>query len=194
MSSKAFAHLKLSGLKRPASILAVLGAALLMTAAQAMPDGRPTPSGQPVPRWLSLKSSEVRARYGPGMDYRILWVYQARGLPVQVIAETREWRKVCDPNGAVAWIHRSVLSSSRRAFNGSGQALVVRASRNDASPARARLQPNAVVPLQDCREGWCRVGGRRSGGWVRQSQVVGTANRAQCDASRSAGQRAAAGF
>ena len=30
-----------------------------------MPDGRPTPSGQPVPRWLSLKSDEVRARLTP---------------------------------------------------------------------------------------------------------------------------------
>ncbi len=184
MSSKA-----LAALKRPVSITAVLGAALLMTAAQAMPDGRPTPSRQPVPRWLSLKSSEVRARYGPGLDYRILWVYHARGLPVQVIAETREWRKVCDPQGSVAWIHRSVLSSSRRAFNGTDQALAVRASRTDTSAVRARIQPNAIVALQDCEEGWCRVGGRRSGGWVRQAQMVGTATRPQCDSARQAGQR-----
>lgn len=179
-------------MSRLLSLIACLGAAVLMTASQAMPDGRPTPSRQPVPRWLSLKSSEVRARYGPGLDYQILWVYRARGLPVQVIAETREWRKVCDPQGAVAWIHRSVLSSNRRGFNSSGQVVLVRANRSDTSPARARLQPNAVVPLSECEEGWCRVGGRRSGGWVRQTQLFGTANRAQCDATRPAGQHSSA--
>lgn len=187
MSSKAFAPHKLSGLKRPLSALACLGAAILLSASQAMPDGRPTPSRQPVPRWLSLKSSEVRARFGPGLDYEIMWVYRARGLPVQVVAETREWRKVCDPNGSIAWIHRSVLSSNRRAYNATRQPLAVRASRSDTSAVRARLQPHAVTPLQDCEEGWCRVGGRRQGGWVRQSQIVGTASRPQCDASRPAG-------
>ena len=91
-----------------------------------MPDGRPTPSGQPVPRWLSLKSDEVRARFGPGLDYRILWEYQVSGLPVQVVAETAEWRKICDPEGGVAWVHRSVVSSRRSAFNASDVEIPVR--------------------------------------------------------------------
>ena len=43
-----------------------------------------------MPRWLSLKSSEVRARQGPGLNYPILWEYRAAGLPVQVVAETTE--------------------------------------------------------------------------------------------------------
>ena len=43
---------------------------------------RPTPSGLPVPRYVTLKFDRVNARAGPGDDHRLLWVYQARGLPV----------------------------------------------------------------------------------------------------------------
>lgn len=164
-----------------------MGAAVMAGAGQAMPDGRPTPSGQPVPRWLSLKSDEVRARYGPGLDYRILWEYRARGLPVQVIAETREWRKICDPDGAVAWVHRSVVSSRRSVLNRSDGEIGIHARRSDGSPLRARLSPNALVSVDECEEGWCQVQAGRRRGWVRQSAVFGTQDRALCNAARPAG-------
>jgi SH3-like domain-containing protein len=152
-----------------------------------MPDGRPTPSGQPVPRWLSLKSSEVRARYGPGLDYRILWEYRASGLPVQVVAETREWRKICDPDGAVAWVHRSVVSSRRSVFNASNAPVPIRASRSDAAALRARLAPRALVGVDDCAEGWCEVRARRLRGWIRENAVFGARKQAICNASSPAG-------
>ena len=135
MSSKAR-----SRLQRLAVIAAVLGAALVGGAGQTMPDGRPTPSGQPVPRWLSLKSSEVRARSGPGLDYNILWEYRAPGLPVQVVAETTEWRKICDPAGAVAWVHRSVVSSRRSVFNTSDVEVPIRIMRKLAARLRRTEQ------------------------------------------------------
>ncbi len=161
--------------------------AVLSGATQTMPDGRTTPSGQPVPRWLSLKSSEVRARYGPGLDYRILWEYRASGLPVQVIAETSEWRKICDANGSVAWVHRSVVSSRRHVMNTSGRETPIHARRSASSPVRARLSPRAIVSVDECEEGWCQVRVRRMRGWVQQSAVFGTQTRALCNAARPAG-------
>lgn len=169
-----------------ATVVAV-GAALLASAAQTMPDGRPTPSGQPVPRWLSLKSSEVHARYGPGLDYRILWEYRVSGLPVQVIAETQEWRKICDPDGAVAWVHRSVVSSRRSVFNASQLEVPIHAGRSETSPVRARLSPRSLVAMDECEDGWCRVRARRLRGWVRQSAVFGAQERPLCNAARPAG-------
>lgn len=184
MSSKAR-----SRLQRLAVIAAVLGAALVGGAGQTMPDGRPTPSGQPVPRWLSLKSSEVRARSGPGLDYNILWEYRASGLPVQVVAETTEWRKICDPAGAVAWVHRSVVSSRRSVFNTSDVEVPIRTGRSDTAPLRARLSPHSLAAMDRCEEGWCEVRVRRMRGWVRQSAVFGAEARALCSAGRSAGPR-----
>ena len=45
---------------------------------------RETPSGLPVPRFVALKHDPANARGGPGDDYRLLWVYHNKGLPLQV--------------------------------------------------------------------------------------------------------------
>jgi len=176
-----------SRLQRLAVIAAVLGAALVGGAGQTMPDGRPTPSGQPVPRWLSLKSSEVRARSGPGLDYSILWEYRASGLPVQVVAETTEWRKICDPGGAVAWVHRSVVSSRRSVLNTSDAEVPIRTGRSDTAPLRARLSPHSLAAMDACDDGWCEVRVHRLRGWVRQSAVFGAQEQALCSAASPAG-------
>lgn len=168
-------------------LVAVAGCAVGVGATATMPDGRPTPTGLDVPRWVSLKSSHVRARQGPGLDYRILWEYRAASLPVQVVAETREWRKICDPERGVAWIHRSVASGRRTAFNASDAELPVRAGRSADSGVRARFSPRSIVALDDCREGWCRVRAHKVRGWLVEGSVFGTQAAPQCDARRSAG-------
>jgi SH3-like domain-containing protein len=175
--------------KRLAVIAVVSGGAIMAGAGgqAVMPDGRPTPTGLEVPRWITLKSSQVRARQGPGLDYEILWEYRAANLPVQVIAETREWRKICDPDGAVAWIHRTVASGRRSVFNPSSEPLAVHSGRSEGSGVRARLQPRSTVSLDECEDGWCRVRARKLNGWVQASRVIGSQDRALCDAARPAG-------
>lgn len=167
---------------------ATIGLGLMVGAGATMPDGRPTPTGFDVPRWVTLKSSRVRARQGPGLDYRILWEYRAAGLPVQVIAETREWRKVCDPEGSVAWIHRTVASGRRTVFNPTTVEVPIHAGQSDESPLRARLSPQAILPLDTCDSGWCRIRARKLRGWVRADAVFGTQGEPLCDAARPAGQ------
>jgi SH3-like domain-containing protein len=74
---------------------------------------RPTPSGLPVPRYVSLKFDQVNARAAPADDSRLLWIYHAKGLPVQVVAETNEWRRICDPERGLAWVHRRTTDGRR---------------------------------------------------------------------------------
>jgi len=185
VSSKAVVRFK--SFRRIAVIVAVLGSGVFAGASARMPDGRPTPTGLEVPRWVTLKSSQVRARQGPGLDYRIMWEYRAAGLPVQVIAETREWRKICDPDGSVAWIHRTVASGRRSVFNRSAEEIMIHSGRSATSSVRARLSPRSIVSLDECEEGWCRVRARKIRGWVPERAVFGTQERALCNAARPAG-------
>jgi SH3-like domain-containing protein len=187
VSSKS--HPRLQSLtRRIAAIALVIGAGVAAGAAATMPDGRPTPTGLEVPRWVSLKSSEVRARQGPGLDYRILWEYRAAGLPVQVIAETREWRKICDPEGGVAWIHRSVASGRRGAFNATADEVPIRARADEEADVKARFSGRSLISLDECEDGWCRVRAQKLRGWVKADSVFGAADAALCDASRPAGE------
>lgn len=185
MSSKAEVRIKRAS--RLAALAAILITGVMASAGAVMPDGRPTPTGLDVPRWVTLKSSQVRARQGPGLDYRILWEYRTAGLPVQVIAETREWRKICDPDGSVAWIHRTVASGRRSVFNRSAEEVPIRSGRSETASVRARLSPRSLAALDDCEDGWCRIRASKLRGWVPQRAVFGTQERALCNAARPAG-------
>lgn len=178
---------KIPRIKRLAVAAGLLGCAVLLGAGNTMPDGRPTPSKQPVPRWLSLKSDRVFARQGPGLDYPILWRYQVSGLPVQVIAETSDWRKICDPEGGVAWVHRSVVSSRRSVLNLSPDLVDIHSGRSDTSPVRARLSPRSLVSLSECVDQWCEIRVRRLRGWLPQRAIFGAQEHALCNANRPAG-------
>src|SRR5580698_4123114 len=80
-----------------------------------------TPSGYCVPRYLSLKRGEVFGRKGPGKDYPTVFVYHARGLPVQVVDETSDWRRICDPDGGAVWV-ASAMVDGQRTVMATGQA------------------------------------------------------------------------
>jgi SH3-like domain-containing protein len=98
-----------------------MAGALLTVIAMAAPAWaapRQTPSGLPVPRYVTLKFDKVNARAGPGDDYPARWVYRVPDLPVQVVAETAEWRKVCDPEGQSAWVHKRTTDGRRSVIQG----------------------------------------------------------------------------
>jgi SH3-like domain-containing protein len=148
--------------------------------AEAAQSQRRTPSGLPVPRYVSLKFGEVNARAGPGDDYRLLWTYRTRGLPLQVIAETADWRRVCDPEGAMAWVHQRTVDTRRMVMRTKPEPLPMHRRPDAASPAIARLAGRSLAGLEICRDGWCRVSAGRAKGWAPAAEVWGVEERAQC--------------
>src|ERR1700722_17334563 len=106
-----------------------------------------TPSGYCVPRYLSLKRGEGFGGKGPGKDYPTAFVYHARGLPVQVVDETTDWRRICDPDGGAVWIS-SAMVDGRRTVMAKGPAQVtLRKDPADAAAPAAFLRPRAVAAL-----------------------------------------------
>src|SRR3954463_6356142 len=117
MHGQGEAHRVIHG-RRLASKLAALALAIGWAWAPTAPAAeRVTPSGFPVPRYITLKFATVNARAGPGDDHRLVWVYHTKGLPLQVVAETSEWRRVCDPEGGLAWVHKRVTDGRRAVIN-----------------------------------------------------------------------------
>lgn len=160
---------------------AALGLAVAWSASPAAAAAdRPTPSGYPVPRYVTLKFGKVNARSGPGDDHRLLWVYGARGLPVQVVAETAEWRRVCDPEGGVAWVHKRVTDGRRAVINTQNRPMPLLRKPKAGAEAEAFLNARAMAALVRCDKGWCRVKTDGASGWVRQGTLWGTAEALQC--------------
>jgi SH3-like domain-containing protein len=157
-----------------------LGALVLSGTAVARDPNKPTPSGFPVPRWVSLKFNQVNARSGPGDDYPTVWVYGTKGLPVQVVEETREWRKVCDPDGQSAWVHRRTIDGARTVFRAKAQDLALAADPKADARIRAYLGARSVAALGKCEGGWCQVKADGIKGWAPETELWGTGDAPRC--------------
>jgi len=157
-----------------------LATVALPTTARAADAPRVTPSGLEVPRYVSLKYDRINARNGPDEAHRLLWVYRAKGLPVQVVAETREWRRICDPEGGLSWVHKRVTDGRRTVMRIQPAPLALLASPRDGARISAWLRGRSTANLDKCEKGWCRLKAEGSRGWARESEIWGAAPAVQC--------------
>ena len=159
--------------------------AVLMLALSCLPvraAERATPSGYPVPRYITLKFDEVYARAGPGEDHRLLWVYRVKGLPVQVVAEISEWRRVCDPSGGMAWVHKRLTDGRRNVLVTQTAPVAIRRKPKPQAEIAAYLNPRALAALIRCDKGWCKVKLDGVTGWVPTASLWGVSGALQCKA------------
>ncbi|HET9159263.1 MAG TPA: SH3 domain-containing protein [Caulobacteraceae bacterium] len=139
-----------------------------------------TPSGFAVPRWLVLKFNEVNARSGPSDDNRVLWTYHTKGLPVQVVAETKDWRRICDPDGGLVWVQKNQVDGRRNVMRVKETPLELRRAPKDKASVEAYLKPRSVAGLAGCKDGWCKVKADGISAWEPAAELWGAAEDAQC--------------
>lgn len=131
----------------------------------------------PVPRFVSLKSDKVNVRKGPSTDQAIVWVFSRAGLPVEVIAESDNWRRVRDSEGADGWVFHSLLSARRTVlvapWSKDEESVPLYASNSTGSRAVAALQSGVLGNVMDCDGEWCRVSVDDYSGFVQQEKLWG---------------------
>lgn len=129
-------------------------------------------SGLPLPRFVSLKTSEARARRGPSLTHRVDWVYTRRNLPLRVTGEYEHWRRIEDAEGQGGWIYYTLLSGTRTVVV--QQDLVAMRSRPQPhAPEVARLEAGVVAHIVECAPAWCRLSVDGSRGWVDRAALWG---------------------
>jgi len=133
---------------------------------------RPGRTGLPLPRFVSLRSSEVNLRTGPGFRYPIEWVYRRSGQPVEVVDEFDTWRRIRDWEGTSGWVHQSMLQG-RRTVRVTESEQLLRREPSPSAPPVARLAPGAIGGLNNCRDGWCRLDFSGFVGWLPRETFYG---------------------
>ena len=126
----------------------------------------------PVPRYVSLKAKKANVRRGPGLSYRIDWVFQRRNMPLQITAEYGHWRRVVDRDGEGGWVHYVLLSPSRTVIVNQ-DSLSLRAKPSGTAPVRAELEHNVIARLGDCQSTWCRLTAGGYTGWAHKAAIWG---------------------
>jgi len=151
--------------------------AVFDTQAQAAAKG---PSGLPLPRFVSLKAKRVNLRVGPGQNYAVAWLYTKAGVPMEVIQEYDNWRRVRDAEGTEGWVYQSLLSGERTAVTAPWKMDEAkdefidmhREARSNADVV-ARLEPGVVVVVKACNGDWCEAQADGADGWVQQNEIWG---------------------
>lgn len=133
-------------------------------------------SGLPIPRFVSLKADRVNVRRGPGKDYAIEWVYTRQGLPVEIIAESDNWRQVRDSDGDEGWVFQSLLSGRRTALVSpwlKETTLPLREAPKSTARIIAEMEPGVLGQIERCDGTWCLIAVGGTEGWMPQEALWG---------------------
>ena len=142
--------------------------------AKAEPTGA---SGLGLPRFVSLKSDKVNVRKGPSTDQAIVWVFNRAGLPVEVIAESENWRRVRDSEGADGWVLHSLLSGRRTIliapWSKDQVSVPLYTRKSTSGGAAAALEPGVLGNVSNCDGEWCQISVDDYSGYVEQDKLWG---------------------
>ena len=151
-------------------VVALLLLPLLLTAGvvSAAPQTPP-----PRPYFVSIKVDKAYMREGPSDSNRIKWVYQRKGLPLEVLASFEVWRRVKDMDGEIGWIHTALLSRDRTAIVVGTADSPVRRRADANSDVIAEAKPGAIGRLMGCVKLACEVKFEAAQGWIERARLWG---------------------
>lgn len=133
-------------------------------------------TGLPLPRFVSLKRDKVNVRKGPNETFGIAWTYTRKNLPVEIIAEYDNWRKVRDHFGEEGWVFHSLLSGSRYALISPWKTegfFTIHLERRETSKIIAKLEASSLARVQSCDGTWCQLNIQTYRGFIKQEFLWG---------------------
>ena len=133
-------------------------------------------TGWKLPRFVSLKSDEVNLRVGPSTKYPIVLKYIVKNLPIEIIEENNDWRKIKDMGGNEGWILESLLQGDRfgiinQPYNESAQIYS-----HPEGKEIGKIGKNNVVKINSCLAHWCKIKYEKYSGWINKKNLWGIYN------------------
>ena len=160
-----------------AVLIALAALALACVPARSEDEAVGAVSGLPLPRFVSLKADKVNLRAGPTRDNDVSWVFTRVGLPVEITAESENWRKIRDSEGTEGWVYHTLLSSRRTAlvapWSKKEETFPLHASGDGTARVTAQLQPGVLGAVKSCDKKWCRIFGENFDGYIEQERLWG---------------------
>jgi SH3-like domain-containing protein len=156
-------------------MVSIIAAALILVAvacrAAAAADAEP--NAPKVPRFVSLQSDKVNLRAGPGRRYPIQWVLIRRDMPVEIIAQFENWRRIREWDGTTGWVQAHMITGKRHVVVDKGGLRPVHRQPDPGSAVVARAEPGVMARLNECRGAWCRIDTGSVSGWIKRADLWG---------------------
>lgn len=155
------------------AVLVLIGMYVSPARAQDSDNSAYAVTGLPIPRFVSFASDKIFMRTGPGQKYPLVWEYNRKNLPVEIILEFDVWRKIRDYEGAEGWVHKSLLSGKRFVMVRSEEPIAMLRKPEDSARTMARIENGAIAALETCDAEWCEVKAQGYSGWVQRKFLWG---------------------
>ncbi len=128
-------------------------------------------TGFDLPRFVSLKSNEINLRVGPSINYPIKIKYIKKNLPIEIIDEFDNWRKVRDHQNNTGWIKKGLLKGDRYVLTGIKNN--VKVFNRPLGKEIGIIKKNNILKLEKCLKNWCYIKNKNIKGWLLKEDIWG---------------------
>ena len=130
-------------------------------------------------KFKSLRSSKTNVRVGPSLDHNILWTYQKRGLPIEILEDIQGWSKIRDYQAKSGWIKNTLITTNRTGIispwkitedNLNFENLYKDTNREEIN---IKLESGVLVNILSCDGVQCLIKIQDKEGWIEQDLIFG---------------------
>ncbi len=131
-------------------------------------------TGMILPRFVTLKSTDVNMRSGPGVNYPIKINYKCYHLPVKILSEFETWRLVKDSRGNEGWIHEAMIDKKNYVEITNDSKVPIFRLPSDRAKQVAYVEKGMVAKLVKCNDEWCKIAiAKTYKGWINKKYIWG---------------------
>jgi SH3-like domain-containing protein len=120
----------------------------------------------------TLRNDKTNLRQGPSFDYPVKIFYKKKYLPVIILDNSDNFRKIRDHENNSGWVHISQLSKKKAAIVLDDDLIMFSTTTIFSNPV-AILKKGRLVRVKKCKDEWCNVRSDKFKGWVKKESLWG---------------------
>ena len=124
-------------------------------------------------RYMSLKYEEANVRSGPRKNFKIIYRYKVKGLPVIVLGKYDNWYKIKDLKSNIGWVSDHLLSKARTVITLNQKNFIYKDKKITESYPLFKADKNITLKLIKCDKDVCKVEVNKKSGWIRKTDIWG---------------------
>ena len=121
--------------------------------------------------FLMLKNSKVNVRYGPSFDYPIKFIYKKKFLPVEIIDQKENFRRIIDHKKNSGWVHISQLQKVKSVITLNDINIFKKPSKFSKPVVKAKA--GRLLLIKKCEKSWCKIETGKYLGWTEVRNLWG---------------------
>ena len=126
-----------------------------------------------LPRFVSTKSDDINLRVGPSKNYPIILNYTKQNIPLEVIDEHGQWRKIKDLHNHIGWIHKTLLKGNRYGIIATKNLIEFNLYNYPNGQKIGLIKNNNIVEIKRCLKEWCLIQYNSYKAWILKSEIWG---------------------